>query len=555
MPTRFGSKKEDLQPDPVLHRTKMFKIEQRLKPVKIKINPNINLALIQIQCILPVHIDSMLRVVFFLVTVLILTSCLDRKAKEEYTAQKYCGSCHTMPSPQLLPKKTWKKNVLPQMAFRMGLEYFLMKDVPEADQNAVLSSLPPKAMLSQEEWQLIKNYFLTNAPDSLQTKTIKIKDTLKTFSAKGFSFGGNPSMITLLKYDSEKQMLIAGTRHNQFIKMKLNDFSFNSHPLKSPVSFYNRIGEEEYLLLMGIMDPNDQKKGNIQLNAAGQASALIDSLKRPVHFAMEDLNKDGLEDLIVCEFGNYTGELSAFKNLGNKKYQKYTLISLPGARKVDVIDWNKDGLKDIVVLMTQGDEKIMVLKNLSDFNFSPITLARFPSVYGSSYFEIHDINKDGNPDIIYCNGDNADYSILLKPYHGIRILMNNGHGQLDESWFYHMDGASQFRAVDFDKDGDLDIAAISFFPDFDKTPEQSFIYFENKEGNFEPKIIPQAVEGRWLVMEVADFNQDGFEDIVLGALNFNEGVPEKNKSTWREHPVDLLFLENHSVNSNHEAHH
>ena len=38
------------------------------------------------------------------------------------------------------------------------------------------------------------------------------------------------------------------------------------------------------------------------------------------------------------------------------------------------------------------------------------------------------------------------------------------------------------RAMDFDEDGDLDVAAISFFPDFEKYPERSFIYFENHQG-------------------------------------------------------------------------
>jgi hypothetical protein len=38
-----------------------------------------------------------------------------------------------------------------------------------------------------------------------------------------------------------------------------------------------------------------------------------------------------------------------------------------------------------------------------------------------------------------------------------------------------MNGASKAMSADFDQDGDLDIAFISYFPDYDHTPHESFI--------------------------------------------------------------------------------
>ena len=133
--------------------------------------------------------------------------------------------------------------------------------------------------------------------------------------------------------------------------------------------------------------------------------------------------------------------------------------------------------------------------------------------------------------------------LILKPYHGIRLFLNDGKDNFKESWFYPMPGAFQFKAVDFDKDGDLDIAALSFFPDFKKYPERGFIYFENINGVYQPKTISQAKSGRWLVMEVADMNKDGFQDIILAALNFTSGVPKELVSEWARKPIDLLILE------------
>ncbi len=60
-------------------------------------------------------------------------------------------------------------------------------------------------------------------------------------------------------------------------------------------------------------------------------------------------------------------------------------------------------------------------------------------------------------------------------------------------------------AADFDRDGDLDIAAISFFPDTNRKPQESFIYLEQKSGfNFEPFVIRQYNEGNWLTMDIGD---------------------------------------------------
>ena len=181
---------------------------------------------------------------------------------------------------------------------------------------------------------------------------------------------------------------------------------------------------------------------------------------------------------------------------------------MPGARNTIIKDFDNNGLPDIAALMTQGDEKIVMLLNQGSFNFRLNTLVQFPPVYGSSYFELIDFNNDGKLDILCSNGDNADYSITFKPYHGIRIYMNDGTNHFTQSWFHDMYGASQVRAADYDKDGDVDIAAISFFPDFKRHPENGFFYFENTGNGFVTQTTPLASAGRWLVMEGADIDHD-----------------------------------------------
>jgi hypothetical protein len=301
------------------------------------------------------------------------------------------------------------------------------------------------------------------------------------------------------------------------------------------------------LSLIGDVIPNETASGEIvTLTNSKSVSSVLDSLKRPVYTHSVDLDNDSRNDLIVCAAGNYTGALLVFHAQADGTYEQHVLSPLPGARKVVVQDVDENGLADILALMTNGDERIVLYSNYGNFTFKQTTLLRFPPVYGSSDFEMKDLDLDGHLDILYCNGDNADFSPILKPYHGIRLFRNDGKNNFKESWFYSLHGASQVHANDFDQDGDQDFAVIAYFPDYKREPERGFVYFENKEGKFQAQITPLAIEGRWITMETADVDQDGDRDIVLGAASLNSDgvIPPDIFTQWQTKKTTLLYLEN-----------
>jgi len=486
----------------------------------------------------------------WLACLITLISCGGGATKEERLARQHCASCHLFPEPTELDKETWDKHVLPQMAFRMGLTVDPLMKMNQDDVPYVIQTLPKSQLVTTEEFESIRNYFLREAPDSLPPMPAVVASPLTQFDASAVRlphFTGSP-VISMVAADTTKKNIWISTRQSDLIAYSYNWMVRDSLKLSSPVSaMLFSPGESPLMTAMGIMDPNDQPKGQILRYASpAHVSLVADSLKRPVFLEEADFNGDGMNDLVACAFGNYGGELVVLENTGSS-YLHHTISYLPGARNVVVRDFNNDDRPDILALFTQGDEQISLLTNAGNFNFRINTLLRFSPVMGSSYFEIADFDKNGSWDILYTNGDNADYSIIMKPYHGVHLFLNDGRNQFNESWFHAMPGSSKAMARDFDGDGDLDIAAISFFPDFDKNPETGFIYFQNDGSGFSPQTTPLGAAGRWLVMDILDIDGDKDEDVVVGALNFNDAIPRTLSARWEKEPVDLLVLKNNQT--------
>ncbi|WP_373512505.1 FG-GAP repeat domain-containing protein, partial [Persicitalea sp.] len=260
-----------------------------------------------------------------------------------------------------------------------------------------------------------------------------------------------------------------------------------------------------------------------------------------------DLNQDGLDDVVACEFGNETGQLAWYKNNGRGGYDKRILREKPGAIKAIIKDANNDGLPDIYVLMAQGDEGLFLYENQGEGTFHEKKLLSFLPLNGSQYIELADFNKDGFDDIVYVCGDNADKTPILKNYHGIYVYLNGGKGSFKQSYFYQLNGAYKAIVQDYDLDGDLDIAAISFFPDYLRYPEESFVYLKNK-GNltFDDYSFPQASRGRWAVMDAEDMDGDGDTDLVLGSFVYllPQGDTTGLGKKWLSTGPSVIVLEN-----------
>jgi hypothetical protein len=458
-----------------------------------------------------------------------LTSC-DRphKPEGETLARQYCAACHAFPEPQLLDKKTWESGVLPQMAPRLGVvgTPSLYDQAPRDPHMMVL----PKGV-SEEEWDKIVQYYRRLAPDSLPYQSLPAEPQVDPAFFKTTPFAPrlkSSAIITLLKTDSTHERIFVGEAGSNTLRI----FDWNRHlisslTLLSPPTDVIVDGDHALVLESGILDPNDEPKGSlVQYDFPGADSLrspkiLIDSLFRPVFVNQFDFDKDGVNEFVICEFGNNTGRLALYKRAG-ATYQRQVLDPTPGAIRFEIRDMTGDGSPDIVALFAQADERIVLFENDGKGNFSGPRriLARFPPVYGSMFFSMHDFNGDGHLDILYVNGDNYDYSRVLKPYHGVRILENDGKNNFRERFFFPVYGAARAEVADFDKDGDLDILTSSNFADFARHPERGIVYLENTGGyKFRSYAFTIAGSNQWNVMATGDLNKDGWLDVIVGAMD------------------------------------
>ncbi|HTI68938.1 MAG TPA: VCBS repeat-containing protein [Candidatus Limnocylindria bacterium] len=476
--------------------------------------------------------------------------------KGEALAHVYCESCHLFPSPDLLDKRTWANGALRKMAPLLGVAHLNLENRADGKFLAEANLFPPSPILAEADWQAIVRYYLDSAPENAlpQGSRLPISTNLDLFRAEPLTDSHFTPGTTLVRIDAVEHRLLLGDARQKQLHFADSDGRWQkSVPVASaPVALAND-GQTLYVSLIGNVFPTDEKSGRLvaftPTTAGGyESSPVLADLKRPTDCIAVDLNADGRKDLVVTQFGNYLGRVSWFENLGGLRFNEHPLLENPGGLRSVVTDLDGDGLPDLLILMAQAREGLYWFRNLGGGRFSNTPLLQFQPAFGSTYFELADFNGDGLPDVLATNGDNGEYASCFKRYHGIRIYLNDGHQGFKESWFFPLNGAFKAIARDFDGDGDLDVAAISYFPDYEHSPEESFVYLENKGGlQFEPHTLAEGTAGRWITLDAGDIDGDGDIDIVLGS--FLDGppstpIPATVRKSWASRNVAALLLRN-----------
>lgn len=480
-------------------------------------------------------------------------------------AKQYCSTCHLYPSPDLLDKKTWSEFVLVRMGALLGIyqdgDQYLDK-IPEqwiepgigGERVMTANIYPSQPTISVDDWKKIVQFYIENAPRKLSSASAKthIRVGVPGFEVKPFDLHENIApVVQAMTFDPREKVMYASEYQGGVYKFDSRGETLDY--IVTPALFVQMQADEDQFIALDMATryASDNPQGQLLILDSfkdlrrKQYKNQIQQLMRPVSFTSGDLTGNGVNDYVVAEYGNFIGALSWMEIKSDSSFQRHVLHPDDGAVKSEIRDLNGDGKNDIIALQANSDEGIDWYINQGNGKFKRERKLRFLPTNGSTHFQLVDFNNDGQEDILYSAGDNGDYAPILKPYHGIRLFLNK-NGNYEESFFIPLNGVYQAEAFDFDQDGDLDIAAVSFHPDFQSHPEEGFvIYINDGHNKFSAHTIPEVENARWMRFIVEDIDGDQDQDILLSAMNIKTPeIPEEVSMKWRNESNAILFLEN-----------
>ncbi|MCA9140982.1 MAG: VCBS repeat-containing protein [Planctomycetales bacterium] len=459
------------------------------------------------------------------------------------SVERFCGDCHASPLPESFPKDRWVQEVAQGFGF-YGL--FDRHDLAPPDQSLVQKYYELQAPLALPT--------IAGSADQLTTDETLFKrhdGLISGLTNPGVAHVqwvdlGEPNNVTPNNVKSGNVLLVSEMRSGQVLAFDLSRgddapkvLAQLDHPCHTTVCDIDGDGDTDILVAdLGSFYPEDHRKGRVVcLESDGQGGydpiPLLDKVGRVSDVQPGDFDGDGDLDLVVAEFGWRTsGRVLYLENhqSGSSELDFRMRVIDPrhGTIHVPVIDLNQDGFSDFIALISQEHETIVAFLGDGKGNFESKTLysANDPS-YGSSGIQLVDLDQDGDQDILYTNGDTFD-SDLLKPYHGVQWLENQGALQFQSHRLLDCYGAYRADAQDVDHDGDLDVMIVMALPVRVVDPErlrrtESIVCLVNDGDQHFSKRVIERGNCYHTTCDFADFDGDGDRDMVVGRLNVYEG--------------------------------
>jgi hypothetical protein len=292
---------------------------------------------------------------------------------------------------------------------------------------------------------------------------------------------------------------------------------------------FDKDGDLDLLVAaLGFLFPNNNRVGSvIVLENDGRqkftSHYIADRVARVADARAADLDGDGDLDVAVAGFGYDDGETSWLENKGQWKFEQHVLQRLSGAINALPVDLNADGRLDIVALISQEWEEIWAFLNDGKGGFAPRMLwgSTNPD-FGSSWLSLADLDRDGDPDLLYANGDAFEYAPPnSRPWQGIQWLENRGNLMFEFHRIVDFQGGTSPEAADLDGDGDLDVIFVASNSDWDNPQSPSLVWLENDgRMNFTMHGIGTAPTHLQTVA-IGDLNGSGGPDAATGGMHIS----------------------------------
>jgi VCBS repeat protein len=301
----------------------------------------------------------------------------------------------------------------------------------------------------------------------------------------------------------------------------------------------DRDGDLDLLVAsLGVMFPSNARIGSVVvLENDGRERftnrVLASEIARVADVRAGDFDGDGDLDLAVAGFGYDDGETHWMENQGNWRFRSTRLLNLSGAINVEIADLDHDGDLDITSLVSQEWEEVYTFVNDGRGHFEPrLIWGSTNDDFGSSWLTASDLDKDGDIDFLYSNGDAFDYAPPSgRPWHGVQWLENTGALNFTFHRLADFSGASSPQPVDLDGDGDLDVVVVSAYNAWDDPAAQSLVWLEN-DGRMRFAMHDIASSPTHLVTVAAgDITGDGLPDLATGGMHISRPYDRMSRIT------------------------
>ncbi|HVU23463.1 MAG TPA: VCBS repeat-containing protein [Opitutus sp.] len=314
-------------------------------------------------------------------------------------------------------------------------------------------------------------------------------------------------------------------------------------PVHASVCDYDGDGDPDILVAsMGEIFPNNDKIGSVVVLVNDgtnhfTARFVREHIARVTDVRGADVDGDGDIDLIVGQFGYVQGGIMLLRNRGDQTYADEQLLDLSGTIHTPVADFDGDGRPDVAALVSQEWEEVHLFDNDAGNLRDRTVWGSVNEDYGSSGLEVADLDRDGDMDLLYTNGDAFDYSRPgPRPWHGVQWLENK-RGNFIFHRLGDQPGAYSPIAVDIDNDHDLDLVATCGFGDWTDPATPSLVVWINDGAqHFTPVVLAHAPT-HLITVVAADFDGDGRVDLATGTMYAYPPWDQPSRITlWRQRP-------------------
>jgi hypothetical protein len=456
-------------------------------------------------------------------------------AGEAEVRARCAGVCHAFPQPDILPRASWRDELVRMMLISEG--------IPEPAGATGFIALPP-------DWMRLLRYYESRAPERLPDPEpwpaagddSRLRLTRMPLSGPAPGVASAMANVRFVHLDADKRLdLVASDMRTGIIyrglaaaSHKLEPLAKLSHPSHVEPVDIDRDGRLDLLVTdLGSYQPADHNDGAVYVlrrtSAGGFDTVRVAwGLPRVADARAADFDRDGDLDLIVASFGwRQTGNITLLENRTTDwlkpVFASHLLDQRTGAIHVPTADLDGDKFPDFIALLAQQHESIVAYVNTGkDFAFTQqlIYAAPHPN-WGSSGIELVDLDGDGDQDVLYTHGDTFD-DFVVKPYHGIQWLENTGRYPYVEHSLAGLPGAQRAQAADMDGDGDLDVVAAAMISGGEMNARlASIVWLEQvSKGTFQRRTIEMGTPFH-ATLDLADANGDGRPDILVGWFAFD----------------------------------